>query len=174
MKCSVQIACLMVLIVLALVRNSIWKDDNMLWSDTIKKSPFRTRAYNELAVSAIRAGEYKTAIDTLNTALRLGLYLPQAYTNIGAAYEGLNQLDMAILAYRKAISAFPNNPIPYFNLGVAYYKKHERDRALEYFLRARDLNPYEPDVHQNLGIIYREKGNTAQALEEFRLYEMLK
>jgi len=80
---------------------------------------------------------------------------------------------MAILAYQKAISIFPNNPIPYFNLGVAYYKKLERERALESFLRARDLNLYEPDVHQNLGLIYREKGNSAQALEEFKLYEKL-
>ena len=60
-----------VLIMLTLVRNSIWKDDNMLWSDTTKKSPSRTRAHSELAVSAIQAGEYKTAIDTLTMATGL-------------------------------------------------------------------------------------------------------
>jgi len=174
MKASVQAACLVVLIILSLLRNALWKDDVALWGDTIKKSPLKARGYNELALSAIQAGDYKTALATLNKALRLGLYIPQAYTNMGAAYEGLNQLDMAILAYQKAISTSPDNPIPYYNLGVAYYKKHDTDRAFEYFLKARDLNPDEPDVHRNLGLIYKEKGNIAQALEEFKLYKELK
>lgn len=165
---------LAILVIATIERNITWKDDGTLWVDTINKSPRKSRGYNELGLHAIQVRDYALALKAFTRSLELNPYLSNAYLNIGLAYEGLGQIDLAISTYEKAI-VMEKDPIGYYNLGLVYYKKkHDHQKALELFLKARDLNPREPDVHLHLGNLYRDEGKIEQAEEEYRLNKMLK
>jgi len=175
MRSALLLTVLLLLTITGITRNTIWMDDGGLWNDVIRKSPQKARGLNELALHAIQSHDYRAAIDAFMKCLQLNPYMPQAYINIGIAYEGLNRIDLAEQAYRKAISMSPDDPTAFYNLGVLYYKTgRERQKALDLFLKARDLDPLEPDVHQYLGYIYRDKGDIVRSQEEFRQYDMLK
>jgi len=156
-------------------RNEVWHDEGSTWVDIIQKSPRKSRAYNELGLHLLDAGDPAGALTVLGRSLELNPYQPQVYINLGLAFERTNQLDKAIHSYEQAMSFQPDDPTAYYNLGVlSFTALKDRDKALTYLQRARDLNPLEPDVHQYLGMIYAEQGDTGLYLREMALYDRLK
>lgn len=163
------------LLMVSVTRNAIWRDDGGIWQDTIRKSPRKARAYNELGLHVLNSGNYAEALSILGTSLKLDPYQPPIYINLGLAFEKTDQTEKAIDMYERAINVQPGDPTAYYNLGVLYYVTlKDRGKALHYFLKARELGPAEPDVHQYLGTIYGEMGNRAAAREERELYNRLK
>ena len=156
----------------AVLRNGFWQDDERLWSDTIRKTPNKARAYNELGLHYLAAGRYANALTLLTRSLALDPYQQPVYVNLGLVYERLGDAERAAQTYERAAWLSPGDPAPFYNLGVLTYTTlHDRDRALSYFLKARDLDPREPDVHQWLGRIYLELGYRDRAQQELTLYE---
>ena len=51
---------------------------------------------------------YKDAIDAFNKALSLNSKIPIVWTDLGIAYEAINDKDSAIKCYRKALEINPN------------------------------------------------------------------
>ena len=171
--------CLVILVLLltgtSFARNAYWKDDTTIWSDTIARSPRKSRAYNELGLGLIARGEYEQAYALLVRSLQLDPYQGPIYINLGLAFEHLNRVEDAIRTYEKAAWVQPNDPTAYYNLGVLHYSTlNDRDRALGYFLKARDLDPLEPDAHQYLSFIYEARGDHIRARQERTLYEQLR
>ncbi|MDA8100141.1 MAG: tetratricopeptide repeat protein [Nitrospiraceae bacterium] len=175
MKGITSIALLALLLAGSLFRNAVWDTEGGIWEDTIRKSPRKARAYNELGLHELNAGRNEYAYRLLSRSLELNPYQGEVYVNLALALEHLDRIDEAIKVYEQAISFQPDDPTPYYNLGVlAYRVRHDRNRALTYFLQARDRNPEEPDVHHFLSRIYAEKGEENRSREEETLYRQLK
>jgi tetratricopeptide (TPR) repeat protein len=169
------LALLAVLLAVSIARNAVWHDDGDIWEDTIRKSPRKARAYNELGLHILAIGNYEKALALFGSSLMIDPYQPAVYINLGLAFEKLDQIDNAIRTYEQAISNQPSEPAAYYNLGILYYNvRGDRKKALAYLLRARDLDPREPDVHQYLGRIYYETGDITRSREENALYQQLK
>lgn len=115
-------------------RNIVWKDDLMLWTDNVKKSPGDARAY-----------EY-----------------------LGLAYHDVNDLDNAIIQYKKSLALNPLKADVHNNIGVSYFYRGDVDTAIMHFKHALSINPSHADAHYNLGIAYGEKGHFDLAHEEIR------
>ncbi len=175
MKRGVGAALVLILATVCFLRNGVWENDATLWMNTATKSPPKTRGNNEVGIYYLSKHNYERALATFITLIRTNPYEPNAYVNLGLAYEGLGMTDMAAQAYNRAITIKPDDPTAYYNLGCLYYNtRKDHRKALELFLKARDLNPLEPDVHQYLGDIYREAGRPDLAQEEYRLNARLK
>lgn len=171
----IRVGLLLVLTIVSFQRNTVWRNERTLWTDTTTKSPNKARGYNELGLYASAIQDYKNTFPPLIRSLELNPYQPAIYINLGVAYEGLNQWDKALEMYGKAISLMSDEPEAYYNMGRIYYNEyHDRTRALNCFLKARELNPLEPDVHQYLAFIYHDQGNIEDAQKERALYEALK
>jgi Tetratricopeptide repeat len=52
-------------------RNTVWKDDITLWSDTVEKSPVSTSDHNNLGNTYKLQGQLEMAVTGFQTALRL-------------------------------------------------------------------------------------------------------
>jgi Flp pilus assembly protein TadD len=160
-------ALILSLLVVTAVRNGTWRSDDLIWNDTISKSPRKARAYNEYGLQQLNTGKTGQAYLLIRKALELEPFQIQSYINLGLVYEKLDQTENAIKIYGKAVWAAPNDPTAYYNLGVLYFNMlNDHPTALTYFLKARDLDPREPDVHEFLARIFAEQGDAARAAEE--------
>ena len=169
------IICLVVLTAACFVRNSLWQNDMLIWSDALEQSPAKVRGMNELGLYHVSRREFSQATDVFVKSIALNKYQSTIYINLGIAYEGLRRFDDAVKTYRMAMYFQQDDPVPYYNLGILTYKQlHDPQTALDLLLKARDLNPREPDVHLYLGYVYQEQGDLRRAQEEFDLHRMLK
>ncbi len=167
MRQLLAIALLAVLAAVSLDRNALWRDDGLLWTDSLRKSPGKARGYNEYGLHLLAAGRHLDAYRVLSRSLELNAYQYEVVINLGIALERLGQVREAISAYERAQWISPGDPTAYYNLGVFHYKTlRDHDTALSYFLRARELDPREPDVHEFLWRIYAERGEHDAAEEE--------
>lgn len=175
MRFAVSLLIILLLFSFSIARNSLWRNDTRIWSDSIAKSPGKYRSYNELALDLIATGNHEQAYKLLLRSLKLNPYQEQVYINLGLALEHLGRHQEAARMYEQSIWLQPSDPTAYYNLGVLHYRTYGNlTRALEYFLQARDLDPLEPDAHEYLTIIYDALGKPDLAQQERILHEQLK
>ncbi|XP_068157433.1 tetratricopeptide repeat protein 21B-like [Drosophila tropicalis] len=58
---------------------------------------------------------------------------PKSYLMLGEAYMSIQEADLAVEAYRKALQMDPLNPLLASKLGRAYVKSHQYAKALKYY-----------------------------------------
>jgi len=61
-----------------------------------------------------------------------------ANSNIGGAYIGLREFDLAVKYLTKANQLIPTHPIPYVNFMYVYAMQGDKERAMEFFQKAVD------------------------------------
>lgn len=101
---------------------------------------------------------FADAISAFQKALE---FMPQSVkveNNLGLAYEGLNQPDRAIGAYRQALAWQATAPHPseqpFLNLGILLTDRNQPEEALPLLQKAEALAPAEARVHSSLGRLY--------------------
>jgi tetratricopeptide (TPR) repeat protein len=104
-------------------RNFIWKDDLTLWSDVVKKSPFKARTYDHLGLAYHRIGDIDNAILQYKKSLSLNPFQAGVHNNIGISYYEKGLVDKAINHFKHAIEINPSHADAHYNLGVAYGDK---------------------------------------------------
>ncbi|MBP1722587.1 MAG: tetratricopeptide repeat protein [Deltaproteobacteria bacterium] len=91
------------------------------------------------------------------------------FNELGIACRNKGQLEEAILAYQKALSLDPDNPVVMKNLGDAFYLKKEYARAVEICQKALKSSPRFHQARSTLGLAYYRLGKFQEAQEEFEV-----
>ena len=112
-------------------------------------------------------GEFPGAVKAFDQTLLLAPGSVKAENNLGLAYEGLNQPDKAIDAYRLAIalgetSGKPSEQ-PMINLAILLAHRSDLDAALALLERAVILAPEDVGVREHLGHVYLERNELPEA-----------
>ncbi len=154
------IALLAVFGVATVGRNSVWKDEFSLWTDTVRKSPESAVAREYLGYALYERGQVEEAIECYLMALQLKPDYEDAHINLGIAYAARGRIDEAIDHYMKALRIQPNSVEGHNNLGLAYAAKGWTDRAMEQYQIALSINPYFAKAYNNLGSAYGNEGLT--------------
>ena len=149
-------------------RNSLWKAEVTLWSDTIQKSPGKARPHNNLGVAYTEKGLMQKAIIEIERALRLTPDFINAHVSLGNAYVGIGLADMAIAQYKEALRLKPDYGEVYVNLGNAYVKKGMIDEAMVEYKKGISLKPGYAPAHANLASAYGLKGLIEDAITEYK------
>lgn len=89
------------------------------------------------------------------------------HINVGSAYLGSGQYNMAMREFHEAERLTPDDPKLHFLLGIAYHGRGLDERAIGAFKRAAELNPDDAAAHNFLGAIYLERGRTDDAIASF-------
>lgn len=147
-----------------LTRNTVWKDDYRLWSDSVRKSPDGYMPHNNLGRIYGNNGQVDEAIKHFQEAIRLKPDYPVPHYNLGVAYRDKGLLDRAIEQFQIALSLNPNFET-YKSLGNAYRAAGSLDKAVKNLEIAVRLNPDDAEVHHTLGIAYAEMGQKDKAIE---------
>ncbi|NEP26396.1 FkbM family methyltransferase [Moorena sp. SIO3I6] len=88
---------------------------------------------------------------------------------LGEAYTANNQLDQAIIAYRRAIGLNPTISSYDHNLGDVLEKQGHLESAIAFYRKAIELNPDHHQYHITLAKALARKGMAAEAVTEYRL-----
>lgn len=94
----------------------------------------------------------------------------KAENNLGLAYEGLNQPEDAIKAYRQALEWQKGDPHPseqpFLNLGILLTDRNQFDEALNLLKQAEAIAPKDPKIHGAVGKLYARRNDLPQAQAE--------
>ncbi|HED09250.1 MAG TPA: tetratricopeptide repeat protein [Caldithrix abyssi] len=91
-------------------------------------------SYNEkvkLSERLMRAGQYASALSTLQSLYREGKITPKVINNISRCYQELNLYDERIAFLEDVVRRKPAVYSYRITLGTAWFLKHEKERALE-------------------------------------------
>jgi protein O-mannosyl-transferase len=148
-------------------RNRDWRNDETLYSQTLKVSPRATSIRENLGVVAWNHGRIDEAEKQWRIALKLDPNSPIALTNLGLVYAKRKQYQQAARYFREAMLHKPDYTDPHLNLGSMEMDLKQFDQA-EWQLRAAvALSPLIPACHNKLGKLYLKEGRFSEASEQF-------
>ncbi len=86
------------------------------------------------------------------------------YTNLGASYLEVGNVEEAKKNFEKSIQVMPDYYLAYQDLGRVYLQEKNPARAEECFLKVLSLKPNNPFISATLAEIYSERGDLERAL----------
>ena len=165
---SMVLLCLITALAIAgFERNKVWKNEFVLWDDTVRKSPHKARPYNNRGNSYVLQGNFIQAISDYNKAIEINPDFAEAYTGRGFAYEKLGNDTQALTDYGKALTINPNLAQTYLNRAEIYKKSGNDGLALLDYGKAIATNLDLYSAYLNRGIIYGRQSDYAQAIADF-------
>lgn len=133
-----------------IIRNTAWKDNYSLWSDTVKKSPQSAVAHQYFGYALYSRGNIDEAIPEYQNALELNPELNDARFNLGIAYHSKGLIEQAIEQYQIMLRYYPGSASAHNALGLAYGQMGFYDNAIEHFQNALALDPSSEEARRNL------------------------
>jgi len=135
----------------------------------VHKDPNLDAAHMNLGSTYNSLGEHDKAVGELNEAVRLHPDWVIALNQLGLAYRGNNNLDMALSQFSRAVLLDGNNVNGLFNLGSTQYAKGDKKGARKTQDRLKKLRP---DLAEQLGNIIAGKAiefGTRKLREKIRI-----
>jgi protein O-mannosyl-transferase len=155
-------------------RNTVWKNDYTLFSDTIRKAPDAKIPRNRLGGFLLNRGRIEEAIEQYQVALQLDPDSDISHYNLGLAFSSKGRIEEAIEQYQAALQLDPDFADAHNGLATAYFNKGEVDKAIEQYQVALRLDPNNEKTHNNLGLAYFRKGQVDKAIEQYEAALRLK
>jgi tetratricopeptide (TPR) repeat protein len=118
--------------------------------------------------AALRQGEFVRAIEEFKKVLTLDPNLLEAEVNLGLAYQGLLQYDLAVRYLDKAVRERPKLLGLNVVVGMDYLKLGSPDKASPFLQRALKLDPSNRDAHEAMALYHLSQENFRGAAAEFR------
>lgn len=117
----------------------------------------------------LQSGDFVNAIEELRQAVRLRPDMPEAFHNLGFAFEKTGDNKNAVKAYEKALALNPNYPSALNNLGYLLATLEiDPQRAVQLCQRAVDLEPTSVNFRDSLGWSCYKAGRQDEAITHFR------
>jgi tetratricopeptide (TPR) repeat protein len=118
--------------------------------------------------AALRQGDFVRATEEFKKVLTLDPNLLEAEVNLGLAYQGLLQYDLAVRYLDKAVRERPNLLGLNVVVGMDYLKLGSPDKASPFLQRALKLDPSNRDAHEAMALYHLSQENFRGAAAEFR------
>jgi tetratricopeptide (TPR) repeat protein len=161
---------IMVLAGATYARNSVWKDEIILWKDVVNKSPNQEVAHYNLGNAYQDQDLVDKAIESYETAIKLNpAKRIETYYNLAVAYNSKGMVDKAIQQYKTLIYIKSDHYMAHTNLGIAYKAKGLTEKAIKHYKIAIRLKPDEAKPHYNLGNVYMSMRNYPEAIKQYKI-----
>ena len=112
-------------------------------------------------------GQYKEALNKASQLLQQYPNSINLYNIIGAANNGLGELDQAMESYTKAISIKPDYIEAYNNMGLVLQEQGKFEEAIGAYNKALSIKPDYAEVNFNMGISLKHQGKLEEAIEAY-------
>ena len=151
----------------------IYKDEETLWRDTIKKNPSSWLANNNLGAIFLLQNKLGDAINYFNEAMKVDLNIDInrafTYSNLAQVFEPQGDLDQAVACYRQALKINQIDAQVHNRLGGILKMQGNLDEAISHYQRAAELDPdHRAGIYNSLGVALRQKGELNQAIAYYR------
>lgn len=145
----------------------IYRGQEELWQDTIRRNPQSFMAHNNLGQMRLHQQRPEEALPLFRKSLRINPRQLTAINNLGVALAGLGRIEEAEQQYRKAIEVDPRDPQAYVNLGALKAGQGQLEEAVKLLRIAVRMDPGLAAAHTNLGIGLAETGRLREAIQHF-------
>jgi tetratricopeptide (TPR) repeat protein len=139
------------------VRNAVWRSEESLWQDVVKKSPRNGRGLMNYGLTQLSKGEIPAAYDYFQRASLLTPNYSTLEINLGVAAGALRRDSEAEDHFQRAIVLAPNDSQPYFFYGRWLHERARIPEAISNLNRSAALNPADLDPRYLLMRIYAEQ-----------------
>jgi tetratricopeptide (TPR) repeat protein len=141
-----------------------------LWAVPAAVNSYRASLWvREGRVWAEKEGNMEEAAKALQQAVTLAPNNGQAHYFLGGYYARLQQNDLALAEYNKALQNY-NDVHIFFNIGQIYFTKQQYDKAEEYYKKALFLNDTMYYCYRQLGLVAAIRNQLPLALGYFKKY----
>ncbi|HBG61496.1 MAG TPA: hypothetical protein DDX37_06675 [Candidatus Omnitrophica bacterium] len=161
---GIILLCIIIFIysVLTYQRNQIWRSEVSLWTDAAKKSPFKSRALNNLGFALLKQKKFDLAFQYFNKVIKYNPAFVRSYDNRGTVYHQWNKNDLALNDFNKAIELNPGFARAYYNRANVYRDEKKYDLAIQDYSKAIELQ-------DNYTLAYNNRGNVYSFKSEYDL-----
>jgi len=94
---------------------------------------------------------------------------PEVELDLGTVYLRADNLDSAIVHYRRGAEGMPGDPAGWNYLGIALARAGRYEEANEAYDRALQADAYRLETHINLGNLHFRRENWDAAIREYRI-----
>jgi tetratricopeptide (TPR) repeat protein len=154
--------------VMTISRNSVWKSDLTLWTDTVRKSPNSGAAQAYLGYALFASGDINRAIQHYQIAIRLKPDFLDTYNNLGVALALQGRHREALPVYLEGIRLRPRWALLRTNLSITLSALGAFEDARVEAERAIKLDPLSAKAYHALGCALGNLGRLNPAAEAFK------
>ena len=122
---------------------------------------------------ALQRSDFAHAAEDFKKALALDPTLVEAEVNLGLAYQGLHQYDLAVRYLEKALKERPSLPGPTLIVGLDYLKLGTPEKAIPFLEQSVKLDPSNRFAREALAACYLSRENFRSAADQFREISLL-
>ena len=119
-------------------------------------------------IDLYKQGEFQTVISQAKRMLHNFPHSVRLYNFLGIAYSKLQEFDLALKHYEKAIQIKPDNIGPHTNMGNTLSEKGDLDGAIKSYKKALKLRPDYAEAYNNIANTLKKKGQQRAALKAYR------
>jgi tetratricopeptide (TPR) repeat protein len=132
-------------------RNTVWRSNFDLWTDTVAKSPESPWAHENLGRAYRNLRNPVQAIVQYQAAIQIRPEYDSPHVNLAAAYDDLGMVNEAMREIRIAIALDPTNSAAHHNLAIFYNRMGMKERARYELMTALSLKPEDESAQRLLG-----------------------
>lgn len=116
----------------------------------------------------MRQRQYEPAIGALKKILDTGNDNAEIYERLGNLYNLMDNRDLAMEMFNKAIELNPRREEPYHEAGNIYTDRLSYDKAIPYYEKALQINPGRAVSIDRIGYCMMRMGGHIEAIEKFK------
>ena len=158
---------LTVLLVLARVQTTYWRDSVSLWSHALACTPENRLVHSNLGDALSHQGKLTEAIQHYERALQLQPDEFEIHNDLGVTLRKQGKLTEAMQHYERALQLKPDYAEAHNNFGNALAAQGKFTEAMAHFERALQLKPDYAEAHNNLGLALSTQGKLIEAIPHF-------
>lgn len=148
-------------------RNKVWKNDETLWTDVIKKYPNVALAYSNRGNFYQQVGKFELAMADYTSALNLKENNYEVLISRAGIYRMAGEFNLVIKDCDKAIAINKNKAGAFINRGIAKSLLGNNDEAMKDFDLAIQLEPDNSSAYTNRGFLFGKMEKVDEAISDY-------
>jgi tetratricopeptide (TPR) repeat protein len=153
--------------------NTLWWDDEALFSHAVSENPHYVEGRLGLANLALERKNYREAVSLSRQAIKEGqdkshtaYWSPfVAYSNLGLALHHLGRPVEALQEFQRALRHRPGNSTGHYHVGVAAFNLGDLESAKESYLGCLEINPEDFLCKSNLALTLLHLGEVEKSVK---------
>ena len=153
---------------LTMQRSLDYRTEVVLWEDTVKKSPYKSMAHNNLGTAYLFEDRLDEARKSFEISLALSPSSTDPYINLGHIHLRNKEWDKARIKFDLALKLGASRSQVFFNSGLMRLRLNQPEEALPFLLKAIEIKSHRALYHYELGNAFRKLKQHDSALKAYR------